>query len=396
MHKAGLWAVTMGVMVLLFGAGYGVWRGVSSVHIAQTASSSPPTSSPAPSSVDPGAPLGGKLAPDFTLTSQFGHTVSLRSLRGHVVVLAFINSQGNTVSPLMAVVLRNVLYDLGSHKNAIRIVAINANPVMTSSHTVYQWSQAHHMLHAWTFLTGSVSQLKNVWHQYFMQTTVIHGPLIEHTPGIFVIGPRGHEHWVYLNSPSTSAPAIGAQVHNILVHVVSLLPPHPAVTIPPARELAYYATAIGPSSAMNRSFQLPAIMPGGKTGTVAVGNGSPLRLLEFFATWCPDCQEEMPALSRLEQWDATHDRYPQVVAVDLRMSESSTSHVVQYAHKLKLSFPVALDNHGKIADMYGVSGIPTQVLVSSSGHILWYHQGLIPWAALVQALHQHLPAASAS
>src|SRR2546423_14610178 len=49
-----------------------------------------------------GFPMTGKLAPDFTLTDQFGHAVTLSSLRGHEVVLAFIDSRGRTLCPLLA------------------------------------------------------------------------------------------------------------------------------------------------------------------------------------------------------------------------------------------------------------------------------------------------------
>src|SRR6202035_1562430 len=50
-------------------------------------------------SLDPGTPLSGP-APDFTLTDQFGHSVSLHSFRGKVVVLAFNDSQCTTICPL--------------------------------------------------------------------------------------------------------------------------------------------------------------------------------------------------------------------------------------------------------------------------------------------------------
>src|SRR5690348_564502 len=47
-----------------------------------------------------GFPLPGDLAPDFTLTDQFDHPVTLSALRGHEVVLAFIDSECKTLCPL--------------------------------------------------------------------------------------------------------------------------------------------------------------------------------------------------------------------------------------------------------------------------------------------------------
>ena len=47
-----------------------------------------------------GFPMSGDLAPDFTLIDQFGHPVTLSSLQGHEVVLAFIDSRCKTLCPL--------------------------------------------------------------------------------------------------------------------------------------------------------------------------------------------------------------------------------------------------------------------------------------------------------
>ncbi len=391
MRKTTLWSITVVIFAALAAIAFGVFKTVSQVHVAASRPSTQPSSSQQPSSVDPGAPLNNKPAPNFHLTNQFSQPVSMKSLRGKVVVMGFVNSAGNVVSPLISTIMHNVLYDLGSHHKSVAFVAINANPVTTSTGDVAAWSNKYHILHHWQFLTGAKSQLQMVWRDYFMQTQVVHGSLINHTPGVFVIGPHGHEHWVYLNSPSASTQAIGAQVENILKHVVPLLPGHPSVKIPPARQLAYYPPSIGPSQSVNRSFDLHAIMPGGKMGSVQVGSGSPVRLVDFFATWCPDCQEEMPILAHLQQWDLHHPSYPHVVAVDLRQSESSTAHVKNYASHLHLPFPIALDNKAQIADSYGVSGIPTQALVSPSGKILWYHEGLISWTSLIHDIRLHLP-----
>src|SRR5260370_32354030 len=53
-----------------------------------------------------GFPMAGNLAPDFTLTDQFGHSVTLSSLRSHEVVLAFIDARCKTLCPLTA----NIMY----------------------------------------------------------------------------------------------------------------------------------------------------------------------------------------------------------------------------------------------------------------------------------------------
>src|SRR5438874_13789831 len=61
-----------------------------------------------------GFPMTGNMAPDFTLTDQFGHPVTLSSLRGHEVVLAFIDARCKTLCPLTAQIMYDAKVRLGS------------------------------------------------------------------------------------------------------------------------------------------------------------------------------------------------------------------------------------------------------------------------------------------
>lgn len=390
------WGLATIILFSVLGAGFLVWQWATNFHVLSISSqipknqSSNSVSSSLPASVDPGVTIPGIKAPEFHLTNQFGQLVSLSQFRHKVVVLSFIDSQCTTVCPLTAVVLRNLQYDLGSAASQVQLVAINANPVATSVQDVYDWSKAHNMLQAWQYATGTPDSLKKVWQSYYMGTSVIHGSLVQHTAGVYIIGPNGHERWVYLNASDASTIAIGAEVHDLLTHVVPLIPGHPPVVIPPERQLVYYPGKIGPSTSQSRAFTLPAIWPGGAKAPAAVGDGKGAKLVEFFATWCPDCQEETPTLEKLQEWAKNHPGFPTVVAVDLVMSESSPSSVQNYVLRQQLPFPVALDTNGKISDWYGVTGIPTQVLVSSTGQILWYHQGLINWNELQKHIQQSL------
>lgn len=391
------WLLAGGVMTLVLGTGIGVWQWATNFRVSsQTTQGATPAgqsnTNNVPAAVDPGATLTGKLAPDFQLINQFGQQGKLSDFRGKVVILSFIDSKCTTVCPLTAVVMQNVRYDLGSAAEKVQFVAVDANPTATTVADVYNWSKQHNVLHLWDFFTGTPAQLKSVYQNYYVQTTVLKGTNIEHTPAVYVIGPNGHERWLYLNADQATAPVIGAEVHNILKQVVPLIPGHPSVTVPPTRELAFLPGKFGPSAAKNRSFQLPAILPNGNMGTVQVGHNLAPKLLEFFATWCPDCEEEMPTLAKFEEWSKKHPGLPNVVGVDLSLSEPSTEHVKAYAKKLNLPFPIALDDKDKVANLYQVNGIPTQVLVSSTGHILWYHQGLIGLTDLEAQIKKNLKA----
>ena len=141
-----------------------------------------------------GFPMKGNLAPDFTLTDQFGHQVTLSSLRGHEVVLAFIDARCKTLCPLTAQIMYDAKVRLGaSAASQVDLIAINANPTATSITAVQSWSINHGMLHQWLFLTGTAQQLQSVYHLYNVYVQVNSNELVQHDPIMFIIDAQGHE-----------------------------------------------------------------------------------------------------------------------------------------------------------------------------------------------------------
>lgn len=145
-----------------------------------------------------GFPLTGGLAPDFTLTDQFGHTVTLSSLRGHEVVLAFIDSQCTTLCPLTA----QIMYDAKTRlspaaASKVALVAVNANPAATSRAAVLAWSYEHGMLNRWLFLTGPAQQLQSIYHLYKVYDQVGSNGSVVHDPVTYIIDAQGHERLLF-------------------------------------------------------------------------------------------------------------------------------------------------------------------------------------------------------
>jgi cytochrome oxidase Cu insertion factor (SCO1/SenC/PrrC family) len=145
-----------------------------------------------------GFPMPGQLAPDFTLTDQFNHQLTLSSLRGHEVVLAFIDSRCTTLCPLTSNIMYNAKAQLNSTAaSQVDLIAVNANPAATSVSTVLSWSIAHGMLNQWSFLTGTSQQLEVIYHAYnvYVQTTA--NGEAEHDALTFIIDAQGHERLYY-------------------------------------------------------------------------------------------------------------------------------------------------------------------------------------------------------
>lgn len=97
-------------------------------------------------------------------------------------------------------------------------------------------------------------------------------------------------------------------------------------------------------------------------------------LLNFWATWCVPCRQEMPAMEQL--YEAYRDRGLVVVAVNFR---ESTREVRSFIEELRLTFPMALDGDGVLSRRLAVRGLPVTYLLDREGRILWKAIGSREW-----------------
>jgi cytochrome oxidase Cu insertion factor (SCO1/SenC/PrrC family) len=340
--------------------------------------------------LDPGTSLS-TVAPDFTLTDQFGQPVSLSSYRGKVVILAFNDSECSSVCPLTTTALVDAKTMLGAAASQVQLLGINANPRDTSIEDVLSYSQLHGMLYQWRYLTGSLSQLQTVWKDYSIGVTVNENQ-IDHEPAVFVINQQGRLAKLYLTQLAYSAvPQLGQLLAN---EVSSLLPSHPAVH----SHLSYdEVAAIGPAA--------PTTLPAADGGYVSLGPGQPgdpnqARLYLFFATWDQEITSLGGQLDALNAYQsaAAAGHLPTLTAIDEGSVEPSASALPNFLAGLTqpLSYPVGIDGSGQIADGYGVQGEPWFVLVSPSGKPIWTWEVSTSGWLSTASLDRHVRAALAS
>jgi cytochrome oxidase Cu insertion factor (SCO1/SenC/PrrC family) len=324
--------------------------------------------------LDPGTPLDGTPAPDFRLTNQFGQQVSLSAFRGKVVILAFTDSECTTVCPLTTMSMVEAKRLLGRAGQDVQLLGVDANPDATAVSDVMAYSRSHAMVNQWDFLTGSLAQLHAAWKAYNIYVQIQSGQ-VDHTPALFVINQRGQEEKVYLTTMAYASVGQSAQI--LANEVSSLLPGHPR---PASERSLAYISGISPKAR--------AALPADGSGSVTLGPGQP-RLVVFFATWLTettDLRAELLALNSYVQ-DARSRGLPALTAVDETVIEPGVATVRSYLAGLgqPLQYPVALDETGRLADGYGVQDQPWLVLVSSSGKIVWSHDGWLTLPALEAA-----------
>jgi cytochrome c biogenesis protein CcmG, thiol:disulfide interchange protein DsbE len=85
--------------------------------------------------------------------------------------------------------------------------------------------------------------------------------------------------------------------------------------------------------------------------------------LNFFATWCPPCNEEAPAINALQQKYASQGL--QVVGVDVLENAAAAE---KFRDEHKLVYP-ALADSGMLRDEYNINGLPVHVFIDKTGII---------------------------
>jgi len=139
------------------------------------------------------APLNS-AAPDFQLTDQYGHQVSLASLRGKVILMTFLDPVCTTDCPLIAQEFRAADQLLGARSSAVQLVAVAANPLYYTAPYLQAFDRQEGLtgLRNWLFLTGTLAQLRQVWQNYGISAVVLPaGQMIGHNDLAFVIDPAG-------------------------------------------------------------------------------------------------------------------------------------------------------------------------------------------------------------
>ena len=93
-------------------------------------------------------------------------------------------------------------------------------------------------------------------------------------------------------------------------------------------------------------------------------------LVNFWATWCKPCTTEMPAMQAM--YDRLRDKGFVVLAVnELEDDPKVREHIKQYGH----TFPVLMDRDNKVANQFGVFGLPVSVFIDQEGRVQEYIKG---------------------
>jgi thiol-disulfide isomerase/thioredoxin len=97
-------------------------------------------------------------------------------------------------------------------------------------------------------------------------------------------------------------------------------------------------------------------------------------LINFWATWCPPCVEELPSLNRLQQ--IFKDRDLRIISIDFR---ETPGEMADFLQRIPVDFPVLMDLDGKTALNWQVFSFPSSFLIDRQGRIRYSANRAINW-----------------
>lgn len=109
-------------------------------------------------------------------------------------------------------------------------------------------------------------------------------------------------------------------------------------------------------------------------------------IVNFWATWCPPCREEMPSMQRA--WEQL--RPEEVLMVGINVGEDEDT-IFQFTADYPVDFPLLMDSDSSVTGKWPVRGLPTTFVVDPAGRLVYQAIGSREWddpslLALVRAL----------
>ncbi|OLD56380.1 MAG: hypothetical protein AUI83_06495 [Armatimonadetes bacterium 13_1_40CM_3_65_7] len=144
------------------------------------------------------------LTYDFALHDQDSRLVRLSALRGKAVALTFLYTHCPDICPLIATKMHETYRQLGDAAAHVAFVAVSVDPKGDTPEAVRAFLSGHHVTGEITYLTGSFTELKRVWTDYYVGTdaraatpdagaaTPPSPDLVSHSAIVYVLDPRGY------------------------------------------------------------------------------------------------------------------------------------------------------------------------------------------------------------
>lgn len=130
-------------------------------------------------------------------------------------------------------------------------------------------------------------------------------------------------------------------------------------------------------------FCLPVINGGQRKITLSNYRNKAV-LITFWVTWCPACQQELPQKEVFYRSLASQN--VAFISINVTGREVEPDKVTHFLEKHRFTFPVLQDEGTKTYDAYGVTSVPTSVLIDPEGWIVNRYDETVPFVSVLAAL----------
>lgn len=109
-------------------------------------------------------------------------------------------------------------------------------------------------------------------------------------------------------------------------------------------------------------------------------------IINFWATWCPPCEEEIPKLNQLQK------RYKNqgLVVIGIALDKDSLNLVEPFVRKKRIGYPILRGNEQVLSAVKDFSGVPTTLIVDQKGNIKKKYDGSFDKDELEKSLKELL------
>ncbi len=345
-------------------------------------------------------------APTVGLQNQSGQPVSLSQYRGKVVVLASFLTECQETCPLIAAALLQLHQELVQKglSGSVQILEVTQDPKDDSPAILTKYR--NYLSLPWPLLTGSTSNVNSFWSALKVPPAVDQPwggtPAVDlltgkpepynivHESVLDVISPQGYVVAQVQGQPSLGSKPVPKSIYNYLDQQ-GLAEQRAGGSW---NSLDVYQVVAGLLQARGniKAFQRPgaAPVPGDRApgftlastagGSVSLSGlrGHPV-MLDFWATWCTNCRADMKLVEQ------TASKYaPQGLKVELIDYQESRSAVTKFLRQNGINLPSLLDSQAKVAQRYGVPGLPVAVFISKAGTVKAIELGQLQQAQVQQ------------
>jgi len=133
-----------------------------------------------------------------------------------------------------------------------------------------------------------------------------------------------------------------------------------------------------------RPFRLPNVVAGQPDVDLASLRGQPV-VVNFWASWCVPCRQEMPAL------EAVHERVANRVVFVGVDHQDSRQDALQFLRQTRVRYPSGYDPAGSIAPSFGLFGLPSTIFMSPRGEVIERRTGAFTEAQLQATVDRLYP-----